>query len=136
MRKFHTTTAVVVALAMFGGAGAAFAAPVFSVAAPGSGMAIDDFASQLVTFNAADVTDLVGAKTVSVLKYDTAWTRPKELSRSVNFLSDDAQSIGLLREAIKKDPAAVKLLTENHIAVDNVVDITSDGAGAVSIYVS
>lgn len=117
-------------------AGAAFAAPTFSNAAPGLGMAMNDFTTQLGAFNKADVTDLVNAKTVAVLKYDTAWNGQKGASKSIDLLTEDSQSIGLLRAALKADPAAAKLLAEHKIDIKDVVDIVSDGHGAVQLYVS
>ncbi|KKC38786.1 hypothetical protein WH87_07740 [Devosia epidermidihirudinis] len=116
--------------------GAAFAAPVFSVAEPGNGLSISDFKSQLAVFNKDDVTALVNAKTVSVLHYDSAWTDGEDLNKAVGLLSDDAQSINQLREALKADPAAAKILQENKIEINTVVDIVDNGNGAVSLYVS
>jgi len=136
MNNFRFAVPALAFVAVMGAAGAAFATPVFSVAAPGSGMAIDEFESQLDAYNAADVTDLVAAKTVSVVKYDTAWTDDKDRSESINLLTADGQFINLLREGIKANPAASKLLTENKIVINDVVDITSDGAGNVVVYVS
>lgn len=132
----HVAATALLALAFVGTAGSAFAAPTFSDAAPGNGMAIDDFGTQLATFNADDVTDLVAAKTVTVYKYDAAWTDGEDANKAVEMMTNDSQSIGQLREALKANPEAVKLLEEHKIAVDNVVDITTDGAGNVSLYVS
>jgi hypothetical protein len=132
--KFATPAVVAVALAL--SAGAAFAAPTFSEAAPGKGMAINEFASQLAAFNPTEVTDLVAAKTVTVFKYDSAWAKGDQNSKAVNLLTEDATSISQLRDAIKANPEATKLLDANKIAVNDVVDLVSDGAGNVSIYVS
>ncbi|MBL8594366.1 MAG: hypothetical protein JNK01_16910, partial [Devosia sp.] len=52
----------------------------------------------------------------------------------VNLLTEDSQSIGLLREALNKNPAAVKLLADNKIKVDQVVDIVDIG-GNVQLYI-
>lgn len=137
MSKFVKFAASAAAAAtMFVSAGAAFAAPVFADAQPGAGMKIEDFRSQLTAFNKADVTALINAKTVTVLHYDTAWEKGKQLSEAVNLLSDDAQSINLLREALKADPAASKILADNKIAINEVVDIVDNGNGAVLLYVS
>ena len=136
MTKVQITLPALAVLALVGATGAAFAAPVFSVAAPGTGMPIDEFESQLAAYNAADVTDLVAAKTVSVVKYDTAWTKGTDMSKSVELLTGDTQTINLLREGIKANPAASKLLADHKIVVNDVVDIVSNGAGGVTIYVS
>lgn len=117
-------------------AGAAFAAPAVTIAQPGSGMAINDFRSEMLVFNPSEVTDLVAAKTLSVIKYDTAWSDASDYGKAVNLLTEDSQSIGQLREAIKANAGATKLLANNHVAIDDVVDIVSDGAGNVSLYVS
>ena len=52
----------------------------------------------------------------------------------VNLLTEDSQSIGLLRGALNKNPAAVKLLADNKIKVDQVVDIVDIG-GNVQLYI-
>lgn len=123
----------VLALVAIAAAGPAFAAtPKFANGAPGTAMSVDDFASQLGSFNAKDVTDLLDAKSVTVYNYNTAWT--DKAGKAVNLLTDDSQSIGLLREALNKNPAAVKLLAENKIKVDQVVDITNIG-GNVQLYI-
>ncbi|MBN9362718.1 MULTISPECIES: hypothetical protein [unclassified Devosia] len=123
----------VLALVAIAAAGPAFAAtPKFTNGAPGTAMSVDDFASQLGSFNAKDVTDLLDAKSVTVYNYNTAWT--DKAGKAVNLLTDDSQSIGLLREALNKNPAAVKLLAENKIKVDQVVDITNIG-GNVQLYI-
>ena len=123
----------VLALVAIAAAGPAFAAtPKFTNGAPGTAISVDDFASQLASFNAKDVTDLVGAKSVTVYNYSSAWT--DKAGKAVDLLTEDAQSIGLLREALNKNPAAVKLLAENKIKVDQVVDII-DVSGNVQLYI-
>lgn len=137
MNRYVTlSTPAVVALALAMSAGSAFASATFTTAAPGNGMSMDDFQQQVAVYNAKDINELVDAKTVTVIKYDTAWTDSKDMGKAVNILTDDAQSIGLLREGLKANPQAVKLLEDNHIAINDVVDIVSDGAGNVSVYVS
>lgn len=123
----------VLALVAIAAAGPAFAAtPKFSNGAPGTAISVDDFASQLASFNAKDVTDLLGAKSVTVYNYASAWT--DKSGKAVDLLTEDSQSIGLLREALNKNPAAVKLLAENKIKVDQVVDIIDVG-GNVQLYI-
>ncbi|WP_055047535.1 hypothetical protein [Devosia sp. A16] len=123
----------VLALVAIVAAGPVLAAtPKFVNGAPGTAISVDDFASQLGSFNAKDVTDLLGAKSVTVYNYNTAWTTKS--GKAVDLLTEDAQSIGLLREALNKNPAAVKLLTENKIKVDQVVDIIDVG-GNVQLYI-
>jgi hypothetical protein len=123
----------VLALVAIAAAGPAFAAtPKFANGAPGTAISVDDFASQLAVFNAKDVTDLLGAKSVTVYNYDTAWTTKS--GKAVDLLTEDAQSIGLLRAALDKNPAAVKLLADNKIKVNQVVDIIDVG-GNVQLYI-
>lgn len=138
MSKFSkASAAVLVSAGMILSAGASFAAaPVFTTAAPNNGMAIDAFTSQLANFNKQEVVDLVGAKTVSVVKYDTAWSDGGDSQKALKALGNDAQSINLLRKAIKSNPAALKLLEANKIVINDVVDIVSDGHGAVQVYIS
>lgn len=123
----------VIALVAIAAAGPVLAAtPKFTNGAPGTAISVDDFASQLASFNAKDVTDLLGAKSVTVYNYNTAWT--DKSGKAVDLLTEDSQSIGLLREALNKNPAAVKLLAENKIKVDQVVDIIDVG-GNVQLYI-
>jgi hypothetical protein len=129
-------TPALAALALFASVGTAFAAPVFSTVAPGNGMAIEALKSELLVFNGSELTDLLSAKTVGVIKYDSAWTDGDDYRDAVNLLTDDSQSINQLREALRANPAAEKLLAEHKIAINDVVDIISDGAGNVTIYVS
>ena len=98
----------VLALVAIAAAGPAFAAtPKFTNGAPGTAMSVDDFASQLGSFNAKDVTDLLDAKSVTVYNYNTAWT--DKAGKAVNLLTDDSQSIGLLREArLRRDNARTR----------------------------
>lgn len=132
----HVAATALLAMAFVGTAGSAFAAPTFTTAEPGKGMAINDFGTQLATFNADDVTDLVAAKTVTVIKFQDAWKDGGDAAKSVEMMTKDSQAIGQLREALKANPAAVKLLEENKITVDSVVDIVTDGAGNISLYVA
>lgn len=123
----------VLALVAIAAAGPAFAAtPKFVNGAPGTAISVDDFASQLNAFNARDVADLLHAKSVTVYNYNTAWT--KKSGTAVDLLTEDAQSIGLLRKALNKNPAAVKLLASNRIKVNQVVDIIDVG-GNVQLYI-
>ncbi len=110
--------------------------PSFNTAKAGSGMSVDSFDQQVRIFNRADIADLLQARNVSVLRIDTAWTDGGDASKAFNAVQDSDQSIHLLREALKADPAAMRLLASSHIAVDEVVDIAPTGNGSVQIYVS
>lgn len=110
--------------------------PTFSLAKPWSGMSVDSFDPQVQVFNRADITDLLRAKTVSVVKFDSAWNDGGDATKAFDAVNNSDQSIHLLREALKADPAAMKLLARNHIAVDQVIDIAPTGNGAVQLYVS
>jgi hypothetical protein len=134
--KIPAATLVSAALVLSTGASFAAVGPTFTTAAPGHGMDITEFAGQMAAFNKQDVTDLIGAKTVSVIKYDTAWSAGNGPLKAARLLDEDSQPIGLLRAALKANPAAVKLLAEHKIAINDVVDIVSDGHGAVQLYVS
>lgn len=137
-------TSAVATLALIASAGAAFAATTVKTAEPGAGMAISDFKSQLAVFNPSEVTDLVGAKAITVIKFDTAWNGQYDGSdkvtpdtvKALNLLTTDAPQIAQLREAITANSAAAKILAANNIPVNNLVDIVSDGAGNVQLYVS
>lgn len=137
-------TSAVAALALIASAGAAFAATSVTTAEPGAGMAISDFKSQLAVFNPSEVTDLVGAKAITVIKFDTAWNGQYDGSdkvtpdtvKALNLLTTDAPQIAQLRDAITANSAAAKILAANNIPVNNLVDIVSDGAGNVQLYVS
>ncbi len=132
MNKLSSLSVVALVAAQIAANPVLAAVPQFSNGAPGSAMSVDDFASQLASFNAKAVTDLVGAKSVTVYNYNTAWT--DKAGKAVDLLTEDSQSIGLLREALNKNPAAVKLLADNKIKVNQVVDIIDIG-GNVQLYI-
>lgn len=110
--------------------------PNFNTAKAGSGMAIDSFDQQVKIFNRADIADLLNARNVSVVRLDTAWTDGGDASKGFNAVQNSDKSIHLLREALKADPAAMRLLARNHIAVNEVVDVAPTGNGSVQIYIS
>ena len=126
----------ITAAAILSAAPAFASSPTFDTAKAGSGMSVDSFDQQVRIFNRTDIADLLQATSVSVLRLDTAWTDGKDASKAFNAVQDSDQSIHLLREALKADPAAMQLLARNHIAVDEVVDIAPTGNGAVQVYVS
>jgi len=132
MNKLSSLSVVALVAALIAANPVLAAVPKFANGAPGTAMSVDDFASQLASFNAKDVTDLVGAKSVTVYNYNTAWT--DKAGKAVDLLTEDSQSIGLLREALNKNPAAVKLLADNKIKVNQVVDIIDVG-GHVQLYI-
>jgi hypothetical protein len=108
----------------------------FNMAKAGSGMSVDDFDQQVKIFNRADIADLLQARSVSVLRIDTAWNDGGDASKAFKAVEASDQAIHLLREALKADPAAMRLLARNHIAVDQVVDVAPTGNGSVQIYIS
>lgn len=132
MNKLSSLSVVALVAALIAANPVLAAVPKFTNGAAGTAMSVDDFASQLASFNAKDVTDLLGAKSVTVYSYNTAWT--DKAGKAVDLLTEDSQSIGLLREALNKNPAAVKLLADNKIKVDQVVDIVHIG-GNVQLYI-
>ncbi|MGN6486869.1 MAG: hypothetical protein ACTHLT_03470 [Devosia sp.] len=117
-------------------AGAVTAAQAWKTLPRGSGAPIDQFKSDMSVYNKQDIADLLAAKTVSVINYGNAWAGQKGSGEATNLLTDEAQAINLLREGLAADPAAVKLLAEHKIKVDQVVAILSDGNGNVQLYVS
>lgn len=128
-------TAVTAAIVLM--AAPAFAsAPAFQLARPNSGMSVDSFDPQVQVFNRQNIADLLHARSVSVVKFDTAWNDGGDAGKAFDAVNDSDQSIHLLREALKADPAAMKLLARNHIAVDQVIDIAPTGNGAVQLYIS
>lgn len=128
-------TAVTAAIILM--AAPAFAStPAFQLAQPNSGMSVDSFDPQVQVFNRQNIADLLHARSVSVVKFDTAWNDGGDAGKAFDAVNDSDQSIHLLREALKADPAAMKLLARNHIAVDQVIDIAPTGNGAVQLYIS
>lgn len=128
-----TTAAAAILLAAL----PAFAStPAFSLAKPNSGMSVDNFDQQVQIFNRQNVADLLHARSVSVVKFDTAWNDGGDAGKAFDALNASDQSIHLLREALKADPAAMKLLARNHVAVDQVIDIAPTGNGSVQLYIS
>lgn len=125
-----------VAVAALSAAPAFASTPNFNTAKAGSGMSVDNFDQQVRIFNRADIADLLQARNVSVLRIDTAWADGGDASKAFNAVEDSDQAIHLLRDALRADPAAMRLLARNHIAVDEVVDVAPVGNGAVQIYIS
>jgi hypothetical protein len=132
MNKLSSLSIIALVAAVAAASPVLAAVPKFVNGAPGTAMSVDDFASQLSSFNAKDVPDLLNAKSVTVYRYDTAWT--EKSGKAVDLLTDDSQSIHLLREALDKNTAAVKLLADNKIKVDQVVDIVNID-GNVQLYI-
>ena len=132
MNKFSGLSAIALVTALVVASPVFAATPKFVMGAPGTALSVDDFASQLAVFNAREVRDLLRAKKVTVYSFNTAWT--SKSGKAVNLLSDDSQSINLLRKALNKSPAAIKLLAANKIKVDQVVDIV-DIHGNVQLYI-
>ena len=132
MTKFSSLSivALVTALAM---ASPVFAAsPTFVNAAPGTGMSVDAFASELSVFNGNEINDLLHATKVTVYSFNTAWT--DKAGKAVGLLTDNSGSISRLRAALDKNPEAVRLLAAHNIKVDQVVDII-DGGSNVQLYI-
>lgn len=111
------------------------ATPAFSVAPPNEGQAIDMFRQQIQTYNSGDIADLLKAKTVQVVKFDTAWSDSGDAQKAFNAVSKSDQSIHLLREGLKANPEAAKLLAENKVVLDTVIDIVPSANGTVQLYV-
>jgi hypothetical protein len=111
-------------------------APAFSLASPNTGMSVDSFDQQVQVYNRQNIADLLHAKTVSVVKFDNAWNDGGDAEKAFDAVNNSDQSIHLLREALKADPAAMRLLARNHVAVDQVIDIAPTGSGSVQLYIS
>jgi len=136
-RAFNILGVTAITVATILTAAPAFASTAaFNTAKANSGMSVDEFDQQVRIFNRADISDLLQAKNVSVLRIDTAWADGGDASKAFNAVEASDQSIHLLRDALKADPAALRLLARNHIAVDEVVDVAPTGNGSVQIYVS
>jgi hypothetical protein len=129
-------TAVTAAIILGAAAPALASTPAFVLAKPNSGISVDSFDPQVQVFNRADIADLLRAKSVSVVRFDTAWNDGGDASKAFDAVDASDQSIHLLREALKSDPAAMKLLARNHIAVNQVIDIAPTGNGSVQLYIS
>jgi len=134
--KAASTTALTLALAAVAAPALAATGPTFVTAKPWSGMDVDSFRPDVRTFNRQDIRDLLRARTVSVLKLDTAWSDTGDAGKAFNAVNHSDQAIHLLREALKANPMASKLLAANHININTVVDITATGHGKVQLYVS
>jgi hypothetical protein len=132
-----TLGATAAAAAIILSAAPAFAStPAFSLARPNSGMSVNSFDPQVQVFNRQDIADLLHARQVSVVKFDTAWNDGGDATKAFDAVDASDQSIHLLREALKADPAAMRLLARNHIAVNQVIDIAPTGNGTVQLYIS
>lgn len=134
--KVGGSAALVLALAAIAAPAFASTGPVFATAKPGSGMSVDSFRPDVESFDRAEIGDLVNARSVAVLNVDSAWSDGGDALKAFNAVNRSDQAIHLLREHLKADPAAMRLLAANHIDVNRVVDITMTGNGAVQLYVS
>lgn len=132
MHKLHSLPLAILLSALLAASPALAATPKFTTAPRETGMAIDDMASQLDVYNGNEVADLLQAKSVTVYDYDNSW--PDDEGTAIGLLTGDSQSIDLLRHALSQNPAAVKLLADNRIKVDQVVDIVDLG-GNVGLYI-
>jgi alpha-beta hydrolase superfamily lysophospholipase len=108
----------------------------------GSALDISTFVAQLSTFNKADVSALLSAKKVVVLTYGTAWATKESApaaaaaqSQAMDALTADQGEIQKFQEALRADKAAVKLLEEHKIKIDDVVDVVPSKDGEVQLYV-
>jgi hypothetical protein len=110
--------------------------PSFSTAKPGAGMDVNAFRPDVNTYNRSEIRDLLNARKVSVVRIDSAWKDDGDAGKAFNAVNRSSQAINLLREGLKANPAAARLLSKNHINVNTVVDITSVGNGTVQLYVS
>lgn len=134
LNRIGATLAAASVLAL---AAPAFAStPAFTTAAPGAGLSPNYFDQQVKVYNRAEIADLLRARSVQVVKFDTAWSDGSDATKAFDAMSDSDQSIHLLREGLKANPAAQRLLAEHHIAIDSVVDIAPGANGTVQIYVS
>lgn len=134
--KAAGATALTFALAATVAPALAASGPSFSAAKPWSGMDVESFRSDVNTFNRNEVSDLLAASHVSVVRVDSAWNDSKDSGRAFNAVQRSDQAIHLLRMALKDDAAAAKLLKANGIDVNRVVDITAIADGAVQLYIS
>jgi hypothetical protein len=134
--KTAAPAAVALVLAAVAAPALASTGPTFSTAKPWSGMSADSFGPDVAIFNKAEIGDLLHAKTVSVVKLDTAWNDGGDVGKVFDAVNNSDQAINLLREALKANPMAERLLARNHININTVVDITDTGDGHVQLYVS
>ena len=130
------STALALALAAIAAPAFASTGPAFKTLGIGSGMSVDAFTTDVNVFNNREIGDLVHAKSIAVLNVDNAWTDNGDASKAFNAIDNSDQAIHLLREHLRADPAAMRLLAANHVDVNRVVDITSSGNGSVQLYVS
>lgn len=127
--------ASVATLGLLAGTASVFAAtPTFTVAAPMSGEPVGDFVDQLDVYNVQDIADLLAAKTVTVYNINTAWSGD-DTGTALNAVDNGVSSIDALHAALSRNKPAIELLADHNILNKNVVDIVSDGRGAVQIYV-
>ena len=130
-----SATAAIATLAL--SAAPAFAStPSFSLAAPNAGESVDSFDPQVQIFNRAEIRDLDHARSVQIVRFDTAWSDGGDADKAFNAMESSDQAIHLLRENLRADPAAMRLLAAHHINVNQVVDIVNNGSGKVQLYVS
>lgn len=129
-------TAVTLSLATIAAPALASTGPTFETAKSWSGMSVNSFRPDVRIFNKAEIGELLHARSVSVVKIGSAWNDGADAGKAFNAVNHADQAIHLLREALKDNPAAARLLAANHIDINAVVDITDTGNGNVQLYVS
>lgn len=134
--KTAAPAAVALMLAAIAAPALAATGPTFSAARPWSGMSIDSFGPDVAIFNKAEIGELLNAKSVSVVRLDSAWNDGDDASTAFEAVGNSDQAINLLREALKANPMAERLLARNHVNINTVVDISDLGNGKVQLYVS
>ncbi len=129
--------ALVVA-AVIGSAGAAFAAPAFTV---DNNQTAADFSASLGYFKPSDITALDHAKQVKVVTFNS-WALDDEGANygdQKTALSDQMGAIGpqidQTQKALSADPAAVKVLKSGGISVGSVAGVEAGKNGDVTLYV-
>ena len=102
-----------------------------------TGLTADDYFHKLVLRGSPSAADAIDEKAIPRrLSQLFVWADGGDAGKAFDAVNASDQSIHLLREALKADPAAMKLLAQNHIAVDQVIDIAPTGNGAVQLYIS
>ena len=138
MKNSIKLVGAVVVAAVMGSAGAAFAAPNFTV---DNSQTAADFSASLGYFKPSDIAALDHAKNVKIVSYN-AWSLDEtdgNQAEQKTALGDQMGNIGpqltVTQKALAADPSALKVLQSGGISVGSVAGVEAGKNGLVTVYV-
>ena len=138
MKNSVKLVGAMVVAAVLGSAGAAFAAPNFTV---DNNQTASDFSASLGYFKPSDIAALDHAKNVKVVTFNS-WAldgddngQGEQKTALGDQMGNMGAQIGDTQAALAADPSAVKVLKSGGISVGNVAGVEAGKNGLVTVYV-